>query len=320
MAVPVVTTITPSAGLTGGKVLVRINGANFRAATLPPSPTTIGPTVAVLFGTKPSPHVMAVTSSLLWAMVPVGDVGQVTVIVRNLADDGSTITGETVSVAHGYTYQAPDLTQTSALEYVTRMLLKDMGRQILANISLTVHVDYDSKPSTTSHLGEIAKLPALVLTGPMLVEDRFYSSNQNEQGDVGTTQWAQKRPTTTVSLQFTITGAADSTVELLNLQALVSQYLRRNPWLEIPSDSTDPTSPVVKLEMGVPSWTDQPSTRESPNESNVRQFTAAVILRGVDVDETDMVMLRGGKLVDYIPPGAVPEEGRPAIIMNTVSK
>ena len=88
----------------------------------------------------------------------------------------------------------------------------------------------------------MASLPALVLSGPKITENRFYALNEGREdvvpGPAGP-ELARHRPTYTVDLAFTITAVSDHTVELLNLMAAVGTFLNRNRWIELPRNPDD---------------------------------------------------------------------------------
>ena len=80
-----------------------------------------------------------------------------------------------------FTYIRPALTIESDLTRLVRALFQELKRQVLENVVLTVHTDFDAEAGAELHLAQIAQLPGLVLMGPELAEDRFFSTNQRPE-------------------------------------------------------------------------------------------------------------------------------------------
>jgi len=78
MAVPSITSVTPSSGPTGGSLLIEIDGAGFR---LPDPPGATGPTLApaasvrITVGGRPARDVRVYAGDRLTCIVPEGDAG-----------------------------------------------------------------------------------------------------------------------------------------------------------------------------------------------------------------------------------------------------
>jgi hypothetical protein len=223
-------------------------------------------------------------SDRLTFISPIGDAGAAEVVVRNLDDDGAPIAGEEGALAGAFTYRLPALAAESDLARLVRTLLRELKRQVLPNVSLTVQTDFDAQTGDELHIAELASLPALVLVGPELREDRFYSLNQLPEvaGDPGTV--LRRRVPYTVDLAFTIVGASDHTVELLNLMAATELFFHKNKFLEMPRDPANALSGRVRYEMDFASDGDLRVTSQ-PNESNVRSFSGSFVIRGFDLED-----------------------------------
>ena len=129
-----------------------------------------------------------------------------------------------------------------------------------------------------------ALLPTLVLSGPRVVENRFFSTNEPHEDVVpGLTgpELVRRRPPYTMDLAFTLTAASDRTVELLNLVAAVAAFLGRNRWVEMARDPAAPEAGVVRWEMDPEG---ELQTRlDGPDD--VRVFAWGFVVRGFDIDE-----------------------------------
>lgn len=287
MPAPTITSLNPSSGPTGGRTLVEVEGAGFR---LPPPPPPSGPTpppkptVQILVGGREAADVRVRASDRLTFLSPVGDVGPADVVLRNLDDAGVPIVDEEAVLPGGFTYRLPPLTAESDLTRLVRTLLRELKRQVLPNVSLTVQTDFDAQTGDELHIAELASLPALVLVGPELREDRFYSLNQLPEvaGAPGTV--LRRRVPYTVDLVFTLVGASDHTVELLNLMAATELFFHRNKFLEMDRDPASALGGRVRYEMDLAPDGDLRVTSQ-PNASNVRSFSGSFVIRGFDLED-----------------------------------
>jgi len=301
MAVPSLTGISPATGPTGGGDVVRLTGTGF------------APEVAVLFGDAPA-EVLSVREeagvSLADARTPAHADGVVDVTIRNLDVGGASVPGEEATLAGAYRFLRPRIVAESDLTRLVRTLLRELKRQVIANVSMTVSVDYDDTTVDGMNVVAISKLPSLVLSGPRVVENRFFSTNEPHEDVVpgaGGPELLRRRPPYTVDLAFTLTAASDRTVELLNLMAAVATFLNRNRWIELPRDPGDPDSESVRWEMDPEG---ELQTRlDGPDD--VRAFTCGFVVRGFDIDEG--LPLDVGKAVAdaeldtvAVPPGGAP--------------
>lgn len=275
MAVPIVSSVTPPTGPAGGGDLVRVTGAGFAAQ------------VQVRFGGQ-SALVLAVrteaSTSIADVRTPPREVGLVDVELVNLDAAGTPIAGEVASLVGAYRYARTTVAREADLTRVVRQLLRELKRQVLANVSATVSVDYDDTVIDGLNVVALAKVPSLVLSGPTLRPNRFYSANVSHEDVVSGTsgpEVVRRKPPYTVDLVFTLTATSERTAELFNLMAAVATFLNRNRWLELPRDPADATRGVVRWEMDP----DGEFRTQLHGKDDVRAFTSGFLLRGFDVDE-----------------------------------
>ncbi|HHH27242.1 MAG TPA: transcription factor [Polyangiaceae bacterium] len=301
MAVPTLTGITPATGPTGGGDIVRLTGTGF------------GPRVAVLFGDVPAEVLSLRVEAGLWlsdVRTPAHPDAVVDVTLRNLDAAGAPVPGEETVLTAGYRFLRPRIVNESDLTRLVRKLLRDLKRQVIENSSITVSVDYDDTTIDGLNVVAISKLPSLVLSGPRVAENRFFSTNEPHQdvvpGAAGP-ELMRRRPPYTVDLLFTLTAASDRTVELLNLMAAVATFLNRNRWIAVPRDPDDAGAGEVRWEMDPVG--DFQTRLDGPDD--VRVFTCGFVVRGFDLDEG--LPLDVGKAVaeteletDVIAPGGAP--------------
>lgn len=298
MAVPTIATVSPTTGRTGGRFLVGVTGTGFQ---LPPPPNATGvtpvPPATVRAWFVDASNVLTeaervdvVSSTMLYVLAPSHDEGVVGLRVANVDADGATIGAETVTAANAFTFKRPMLSGEARgaeriLARVVRALLRLAKREVLPNVSLTVHTDFDALPGDGTNTIEVAELPSLLFVGPAVTENRFYSENVKRTVDLQDGGFAELRPSYTVDLSFTVIGLSEYSQELLNLQQEVAAFGQRNPYLYVARDPADASAGRVRYEMHL---TSAPSTGSAPNESNVRQFQGTLVVRGVALDDADM--------------------------------
>lgn len=308
MAIPTITSITPSAGLTSGRGFVTVVGTDMR---LPPAPPPSGPTsgvlprtVDVLFGGILATLVRVrvdpanpTNGTILTCLTPPHASGAVEVVLRNLDVDGLPIATEEVTAQAGFTFQRTDLTVESDLTRLVRTVLRAIKDQVLENLSLTVHTDYDDTTGDGLHIAAVSKLPALILVGPELDENRFYSINElpvDGGGDAVALPFTQRRVPYTVDLGFDLIGVSEHTVELLNLMRACTTFVHKNKTIEMDRDASDPSLGRVAYELEFAPG-GQLKTQNRPNQSNVRHFSGSLVVRGFDLDEPAGVVINEGR-------------------------
>lgn len=275
MAIPTLASVTPGAGPASGGDLVRLVGTGF------------APRVAVRFGGRAAPIVAARDEagvSLVDVRTPAHEAGVVDVELQNLDASEVPIAGEFVLLAVAYRFARATVAREADLTRVVRQLLRELKRQVLANVSATVSVDYDDTVIDGLNVIAMAKVPSLVLSGPTLRPNRFYSANVPHEdvvaGSLGP-ELVRRKPPYTVDLVFTLTAASERTAELFNLMAAVATFLNRNRWLELPRDPNDAARGVARWELDA----DGEFRTQLGGKDDVRAFTCGFVVRGFDVDE-----------------------------------
>ncbi|HMA94950.1 MAG TPA: IPT/TIG domain-containing protein [Polyangiaceae bacterium] len=273
MALPTLLSIEPSEGPASGGDLVRVTGRQFASQ------------VAISFGGLP----VAVTAvreeaglSIADVRVPAHEAGTVEVTVQNLDASGAPIDGESATLPAGYRYLRAQLADESDLTRIVRQLLRELKRQVVANVSTTVSIDYDDTPA--EGVIAVATVPSIVLSGPSLRVNRFFSTNERrEEAALGPSgpELARRCSPLTVDLVFTLTVTSSRTAELLNLMAAVATFLHRNRWVELDRDPDDLARGRVRWEMDA----EGELRTELENKGDVRAFTWGFVVRGFDIDE-----------------------------------
>lgn len=288
MSVPTVTSITPAKAFVSGGDFVRIVGTNFQTGfTLPASgPVPVQPpSVRVKFGTKASPRVAVLSATTLLAQVPQHAAGKVDVVVSNIDEAGAVIPNETITVAEGFEYFRRDLSskaRESIILRVSRALLRLVGEQFLANVSMTTDVDYDADPYDAKNIVTLAGTPAVIINVPSLILDRFYQTSERRFSGPDISGIVRELPLQRVrTLQYPLTVYSESTVELQRLMVSLSAVFEQNTYLEVP-DAVG--TGVKRFPMFFQDGQDPHNTTVA-NSNNMRQFTAAIEVRRVVIEE-----------------------------------
>lgn len=299
MAIPTISAITPNTVHTGGKSLVEITGTNFKVPTLPPPAnepyTTAAPTIAVLFGAVEALEVSVVSTTRLFALVPRSPIeisgatnygeGSVDVTIRNLDDNGDPIPSEEVVETNGLSYLRVQLATESDFQRLIRQIVNEFRCQMIPNVQITAHTDFDSDPSDAANITDLAELPGIVLVGPSLRENRLFSQNAPITEEASTPgEYLRRRVGYTVDLEFSIVGVSNLTAELVNLMAVVNGFFEKNKFLELARDPSNPSLGTVSYEIDLTEDGDI-TVSGSPNDSNIRVFSGRFVIRGFDMQD-----------------------------------
>lgn len=284
MAVPTIASVYPVRVLTAGGSIVQIRGTNFR---LPPALPAPGPTARVLIGGVPSADVQVLSDELLVALVPERESeGSVALQVDNLDDDGAPIAGETTTLASAITYARPRHTREyqSDLARLVRTLIRRLKAQVLANTVSPVNTDATSLPDALISLTKVGELPALIVLGPQLRQNRFYSVNGEREVDRQDGSWVLTKQPYTVDVLLSVVGCADTRIELLNLMQNLCMFVDSTTFLRMPRLERDPSAGEASFEFDFEPGGD-PKVDGGANESNLHQFSAQVVIRGFDIED-----------------------------------
>jgi hypothetical protein len=270
VSIPSIKSMQPCSGPSSGGDLVRLIGTGF------------SDNVRVLFGDVPATVVSIRTEAGLCIVdvrTPAHEIGFVDVELVNLdAPDEAAI------ATSAYRFVRPAIAREADLTRVIRQILRELKRQVLVNVSATVSIDYDDTTIDGLNVIAMAKLPSLVLSGPTLRQNRFYSANvlhEDVVGGVCGPELVRRKPPYTVDLVFTLTAASERTAELFNLMAAVATFLNRNRWIELQRDPFDASRGAVRWELDA----DGEFRTQLAGKDDVRAFTCGFVVRGFDIDE-----------------------------------
>jgi len=287
VAAPTITSVVPALGLSLGETFVTINGTGF-------NDDVSGGTIRVLFGTVEALEYGAVDSTKVIALTPGGEVGDVDVTVVNVPASGP---DEPTTLSDGFEYRRPaietkrDHSEDEAIVAVTRTLVKELRRTVLANTHHDMHPEYVDDVSALVPEEKQEEVPSLEVRGPSIQEDRFYAVNGRysvrTSAAPGGTHDTFNQPVT-LRLEYQYVGVARSTGEISNLFAAVTGFFNRTPFLSVPVDGLDPANGTIEFELS-PVWEQRAEFRSRATRAATYQFEGSFVVRGVHVVGDDKV-------------------------------
>ncbi len=304
MPVPTITGVSPSVMFTGGHLLT-ITGTNFRTAYPPPLESTgvlpvPPPTVSVTIGTRAAKKVTVFSATELTALVGPAEPGALTITVQNLDSTGAPISGETASSTSLLTAARVDLAVESDYTRLERTLMRELKRQVIANVLKTVAVDYDGTVGGTFEVPDIAELPALAIQGPQVVDNRFYDLDLGHQQTTGD-NFTRRATFKTIDLTYRFVGMDTHAVRNMNLMTLMLNFIQNNPFLEMPRVYNDLTKGYVKYELA---QVGEFTTFTGSSSSDIRGFSGSIVIRGFQVEDVagfvEQMVAERGRTVDNV--------------------
>ncbi len=287
--------MTPTEGLTaGGKVLV-LTGTGFHPDYPPPASGPVGPLVPglrVRFGSKVA-RSYTLSTTQVRAIVPPTASGTVQVFVEHLDSAGVPISGEAV-LAGTYTFRLPDPASPVGgrphgnADNAVQALVRLLRGHVHPNVVLVTHSDYDDTTTDGRNIVAVPTLPAIVLVGPRMPVNRFYSTNEIRTVPDGSGGYLQLRPAATVDLAFDVIVYSEATQGLIALADELCRLFIRLPYLEVPVSFADLGGTSVQYE--VTATFNTPQIVSVSSMSNLRKATGTIVVVGVDLDDADGVV------------------------------
>lgn len=297
MAVPTITSVTPSTVWTGGQLVI-VRGTNFRLPSPPapsngPLPAPI-PTMAVVVDGQPATQVEVLSSSTLSCHLPEHDPSRAddgtvlmsSLAVTNLDDAGVPIAGESATSPAAVTYARPDLSVEADGGRVERAFIRLLKRKIVANVvKLVVSPDYGDAPFLVTRF---ANPPGLAITGPRLREDAPYFNTRTPiqvPSQLGAGLTDIKAAPLTVSLEYSIAGYTNSGAQNTSLMLLTRMVLEQTGYLEVQRDAADASKGVIRYQVIIPTDSEMRDT-STPNQDGNHSFDGlTVVIHGVGLED-----------------------------------
>ncbi len=278
-----VTSASPSTVASAGRSMVEIIGTGFRQQTVAPATSTgplpaPAPSVRVFFGTDEALRVRVASATRLLVTLPPHDVGTFDVDVVNVDDFGAEL--ERGTLTNGIVFERPNLTGDGDLVRIIRTLIRELKRQVVAEVVLTTSVDWDDLPIELPRETAVAKVPALWLTGPKLRSSSGVETQNYPTVEEGATSASESRSPRTVDLVFGYNVIAESAIVTLNFVQAATSFMNRNKTLSVVRDPSNTALGVIEYVMELESDFDMDST---PNEDGLYSGQATISIRAVDI-------------------------------------
>lgn len=292
MAVPTISSVSPSTGPASGYREVEIIGTGFRicdpALFTPTVPgTTRVPTVSVTFDGVAALRVWAASSTLLRVVIPpygglpLADPHlPVDVVVTNLDDDGVAISGETVTGADAFTYERWEglpPADDPPLLMVLQAFLARLAREVLTTSAVSTHVDFRSAGGGVYI--EVASVPyiGLQVDFPRDVEysqwDQGYEEVERLDGDIDLYRGMR---THRMDVQFTVAGEGQR--EALGLCGAIQDALILNPYIDVDANQDLYPGETDRYPIDITAY---PRMLQGSNRNNVTIYSMACSARGI---------------------------------------
>jgi hypothetical protein len=269
--------------------LVTITGTNFDTAS---NVQTGANEVRVKFGARLSSDVRVTSATTIQAIVPRGDIADavdsvdVDVEVENVVAGPNQGTG---TLTDGYTYRRPNLVSETHLTGTVRTLLRRAKQQIIKNVALTTHTDYDLATADMLNRPELAKLPAVVLIGPSLFPQpiqNFTPPQVEYQGDPPVSFTKEHGPMP-VDLEFDVRLMSASKLEMINLVHHATMFVHRSGLLDgVLCNPLSPGDGTVDYPLVL---VDEFRATDSPSRANVRESVGRWRIEGVLLSTDDLL-------------------------------
>jgi hypothetical protein len=288
VAVPTLTSATPSSGPAGGRALVTLVGTNFRTYT-PPASGYVGGSapvyVQVLFAGQVAwrTEVISDTDIVVQAPPYVGDPDldrfpAVDVTVKNLDDSFVPIPGEEVTLSSAYTYEReplrpPTLETESPFGKVTRAILRLVKRQFFLGFGPATHTDFSSDGIKLLDAG----MPSISLGEPNVIPDAYGWECESPVVEVNG-EVLIFAPAIMHTLVYTIKANSDNEAETFALAGLLRKICWRNPYLLVDADI--PADSVLRLPFVM---TSEPTISVVVGDANLKSISAEFEVRQVPV-------------------------------------
>ena len=267
--------VSPTKLRTLGGELVRIFGRGFSREIA----VRIGDARAEVIGVR-----MEGSNSVCDVRAPELGEGSHGVSLQNLDDGGNPVPGEEAFVRDAVRFVRPRLADESNLTRLVRAVRRKLSRDVIANTTISVSLDYQKEVEGDVRAVYMAELPGLVLSGPTLRPSHTYRTNEPRYDVVDGAQGPEFRRRTaplTHDIEFSLTGASRSTAELLNLMKAVSTFFNGEARVTLLRDPHDESGERVSWELETEG--EFRTTFDDP--SGTRAFQLTFLILGFDTDE-----------------------------------
>lgn len=294
MAPPVLDTITPATGHTGGQTFVEISGSGFQLPTVLsgiPRPVP-PPSLSVTFGGVPATDVRVLSSTKITCLSPRCPLlsadgrptpGKVDVVVTHLNTDGSAVSGETDTLADAFEFVRPDLTTKSFPMWVLECLMRQFILQVVDRVDFAVHTDYRDPDSISYE--RIPEAPCLVFTDVSFVASPGREGAITEIALPGG-RFLSVRAAAFRDCELSIAAIGSTVRETMNLMVSLDRFFAKNPVLVVPRsvDNADPSAGTIEFALESEPLQGLRITAGG-SESNIKSCALMAAIRGIPIED-----------------------------------
>ena len=256
MAVPTLSSITPTTGLSGGRPLVQLAGSGFRLPS-PPNPTAPRasaypkppPSVLVTFDGIAATRVQVVSETLLRCLAPKHSParlrgpdgnpvsGTADVVVQNLDDDGAPIAGETATLPAAFTFVRPRLDRPGTWIRALEGLAEALRQDLLENVVVNPPIDYNDDP--TAQQIKFSELPGLGIFSIAFVDSERMNEARPQRYAAGGVVEIRRAPLVR-DMRADVVLVSNKIMELVNLMEAIEHAFRDGLRVVIDREYDDP--------------------------------------------------------------------------------
>ncbi len=255
MAVPVVASISPTSAVADGSEFAYVIGTGFADAV----EVRFGEAVAAVEGVFDEGANRVALVRVPKAAPGAGEdpntfnPGVVDITLQNLDEDGLPIPGEVDVIVDAFTMTRTPTSAPGSLSRVVGQLLLLLRREVIANVTFGVAVDYDADADDGVRVVEIANTPAIVVSGPSMTVSRVWRRMDRREAEAGSladvTEAKAPAMAYDIALSLNIATEAAAKRQLYNLIDAVGRCLNRNKLLSMLAVDGDPESETLRWPM-----------------------------------------------------------------------
>lgn len=294
MAVPTISSVSPTTGPAAGGNLITIAGTGFRLPTAAYANPVVAitPSVRVTVNGRAARQVNVLATTELQVLMPrywhqgaslaADTYSPVSIVVTNLDAAGNPIAGETVTAVAAYTYARWDIgapRRDPSLYRIAKELIYALKLEVDRYTHMTTYVEYGELGSATVIKG--AELPSvnLVVNTPRDVE---YSQNDNTPEEIEQLDGSFHRyeGASTHMLEITLYLTGTGTREALSLVAAVEEFVQVNPELLVDADQDLYPGEEDSYPLEI---SRDPFVVSTPNDSAIVTYSMQLRVRGIAV-------------------------------------
>jgi hypothetical protein len=188
------------------------------------------------------------------------------------------IAEQSATAADAYEFVRPRLDIKVPLALAFEQFITELERQVLDNVNVATHTDYDPETGDELNTAAFASLPAIQLVNIELVPSTSRQAlgleeHEGSAPDRGT----ERAPVKYEDITMTVIGVSDNPAEMLALHHALRGFFQKNPKLEVAPDHLGDDGYDLDWQLGTPS---QISFQQ--DNSNLCTVTGSCAIRGVE--------------------------------------